>query len=80
MIPGTDKSATCGQTINLRLPYGLLFSIGLKVQEGQIAMIKSGATDTIPCFMGTTIQHHRRIIIYMQAFFFASGVAIGVYT
>ena len=45
-------TVTCGQTINLRLPYGLLVSIwiedGLKVQGGQNAMIKREATDTIP--------------------------------
>jgi hypothetical protein len=52
MIPGRVNSVTCGQTINLRLPYGLLFSIGieagLKVQGGQNAMIKRETTDTIP--------------------------------
>jgi hypothetical protein len=52
MIPGKVNAVTCGQTINLRLPYGLLFSIGieagLKVQGGQNAMIKRETTDTIP--------------------------------
>jgi hypothetical protein len=44
MIPGKMDAVTCGQTINLRLPYGLLVSIGiedgLNVQGGQNAMIK----------------------------------------
>ncbi|HXE95704.1 MAG TPA: hypothetical protein VN642_04830 [Dongiaceae bacterium] len=52
MIPGKVNAVTCGQTINLRLPYGLLVSIGiedgLKVQGGQNAMIKRETTDTIP--------------------------------
>ena len=52
MIPGKANAVTCGQTINLRLPYGLLVSIGiedgLKVQGGQNAMIKRETTDTIP--------------------------------
>jgi hypothetical protein len=52
MTPGKINSVTCGQTINLRLPYGLLVPIGiedgLKVQGGQNAMIKREATDTIP--------------------------------
>jgi hypothetical protein len=52
MTPGRLNAVTCGQTINLRLPYGLLFSIGieagLKVQGGQNAMIKRETTDTIP--------------------------------
>jgi hypothetical protein len=54
MIPGKVDAVTCGQTINLRLPYGLLVSIGiedgLKVQGGQNAMIKRETTDTIPMF------------------------------
>jgi hypothetical protein len=30
MIPGKVKTDACGQTINLRLPYGLLISIGIE--------------------------------------------------
>ena len=64
MIPGTENTVTCGQTINLRLPYGLLFPIGikdgLKMQEGQNAMIKRETTDTIPLLhCGTTIRNNR---------------------
>lgn len=66
MIPGKVDAVTCGQTINLRLPYGLLVSIGiedgLKVQEGQNAMIKRETTDTIPLLhIGTTITQHSRL-------------------
>jgi hypothetical protein len=48
MIPGKMDAVTCGQTINLRLPYGLLVSIEIEGTGGQIAMIKRETADTIP--------------------------------
>jgi len=48
MIPGKANTVTCGQTINLRLPYDLLVSIGIEGTGGQNAMIKRETTDTIP--------------------------------
>ena len=75
MIPGKVTVDTCGQTINLRLPDGLLVSI---VIEGTVGgkcddqKRSNGHHTATSC--GTTIEHHKRFNSQMQAFILAVAV------
>jgi hypothetical protein len=69
MIPGKVDAVTCGQTINLRLPYGLLVSIGIEGAGGAECDDQernNGHHTDVSC--GTTICNHRWFYFQMQAF------------
>jgi hypothetical protein len=69
MIPGKVKTVTCGQTINLRLPYGLLVSIGIEDAGGAECddqKRNNGHHTAVSC--GTTIQHYRCFVFKKQLF------------
>ncbi len=62
MIPGKVKADACGQTINLRLPYGLLVSIGIEGAGGAECddqKKNNGHHTATSC--GSTIQYHKRL-------------------
>jgi hypothetical protein len=68
MIPGKANAVTCGQTINLRLPYGLLVSIGIEGTGGAECddqKRNNGHHTAASC--GSTIKHHRCFVIQKQA-------------
>jgi hypothetical protein len=68
MIPGKLNAVTCGQTINLRLPYGLLVSIGIEGTGGAECddqKRNSGHHTAASCI---TVEHHRCFAFIKQAF------------
>ena len=72
MIPGKVKADACGQTINLRLPYGLLVSIGIEATGGAECddqKRNNGHHTVVSC--GTTTGHHIDAVQQKQAIFLA---------
>jgi hypothetical protein len=71
MTPGKRDAVTCGQTINLRLPYGLLVSMGIEDAGGAECddQKRSRGHHTFAS-CGTTIEHYRLNIRLMQQYNF----------